>query len=76
MSGVERTVRALAVVVVALGANLVLDVTLDPPVLVRWGLVVALLLLLTALVEGLRRRATARRAGRERASAPGAEPAP
>jgi len=76
MSRSERTVRALAVVILAVGANLVLDVALDPPLLVRWAVVVALLLLVTALVEVVQRRAAARRADRRRASAASQDPAP
>ena len=76
MSRSERTVRALAVVILAVGANLVLDVALDPPLLVRWAVVVALLLLVTALVEVGQRRAAARRADGRRATAAGRDPAP
>lgn len=55
----EGTIRTFATVVVALLANFVLDVAFDLPMLVRWGIALAVVLLLTLLIEVVRRRAGA-----------------
>lgn len=49
----------LAIVVVALLVNFVLDVAFDLPMLVRWGIALAVVLILTLLIELVRRRAGA-----------------
>ncbi|MGC5629343.1 hypothetical protein ACPYO6_14000 [Georgenia sp. Z1344] len=64
----EGSIRFLAAVVVAFVVNLVLDVTLDPPRLVRWIVVLAVVLILTAVFEVLRRRRAAARRSEEPAS--------
>lgn len=63
----EGTIRALAAVVVALLANFVLDVVFDLPVLLRSGIAVAVVLVLTFLVEVVRRRAATQRTDRSEA---------
>lgn len=62
----EGALRTLAIVVVALLANILLDVAFDLPMLVRWGIVLAVVLLLTYLIEVVRRRAAAQQADRAR----------
>lgn len=52
----EGTIRMLAMAAVAFLVNLILDVTLEMPMLVRWGIAVAVVLVLTLMVESLRRR--------------------
>lgn len=55
----EGTIRTGVVVVVALLVNLSLDAAFDLPMLVRWGIALAVVLLLTLLIEVVRRRAGA-----------------
>ncbi|WP_380164009.1 hypothetical protein [Jannaschia sp. R86511] len=56
--------RTAAVVLVALAVNIVLDVSFDLPVLARWGVALAVVILLTTLLEVARRRSTRRRLDR------------
>jgi hypothetical protein len=51
MTGPGRTLRTLAIVVVALAVNLALDVAFDLPVVVRWAIAVAAVLLLLRLLD-------------------------
>ena len=57
----EGTIRILATVVAALLINFVLDVAFDLPMLIRGGIALAVVLLLTLLIEVVRRRAAARK---------------
>jgi hypothetical protein len=58
MTGPGRTLRTLAIVVVALAVNLAVDVAFDLPVVVRWAIAVAAVLLLLRLLD--RRRSEPR----------------
>ncbi len=53
--------RLLGTVVVALVANLVLDVAFDLPMLVRWGLALAAVLAVVAVLRAGGRRADVQR---------------
>lgn len=49
-------IRVFLIVLVALSANLVLDVAFDLPMLGRWGIALTVMLLLTFVVEVVHRR--------------------
>lgn len=58
MSKHEGTIRTIVIVLVALVLNAVLDVAFGASLLVRLGVTVAVVVLLTGLIEAVRRRRT------------------
>lgn len=56
MSSHEGVIRIFLIVLVALSANLVLDIAFELPMLARWGIALAVVLLLTFVVEVIHRR--------------------
>ncbi|SDF38995.1 hypothetical protein SAMN05660485_03241 [Blastococcus fimeti] len=59
MGGSEGALRLFATVVLALAVNAVLDIAFDLPVLARWAVAVAVVLLVGLLIGAVRRRALA-----------------
>ncbi|WP_369134077.1 hypothetical protein [Modestobacter sp. I12A-02662] len=64
--GVEGALRTLVTAVLVLAVNVVLDIALDLPVLVRWAVVLSVVLLVTVSFEAVRRRADAAGPARNR----------
>jgi hypothetical protein len=73
MTARARTLRGVTIVVVAVVVNALLDLTLDLPILVRWGIALVAVLLVLRLTD--RRDAAPRWAGGEERRVPPTGPA-